>query len=98
VDFATYSKLEAVNWSSLKEMRRSPRHYQHRLTAPREDTKAMALGRATHTATRQSGSGRRVGGQRGARLADQRESPHQRFAVHRGAREVEPGTGALDDA
>lgn len=50
MDFAIYSKLDAVNWSTLKEVRRSLLHYKHRLTAPKEDTKAMALGRATHTA------------------------------------------------
>lgn len=49
-DFAAYSKINAVNWSTLKEMRKSPKHYQHALTHPREDTPAMALGRATHTA------------------------------------------------
>ena len=49
-DFDAYTKIEAVNWSTLKEMRRSPLHYKHRLTTPREDTPSLALGRATHTA------------------------------------------------
>lgn len=48
--FSDYAAIEAVNWSTLKEMRRSPRHYLHRLNAPKEDTKAMAMGRATHCA------------------------------------------------
>ncbi len=48
--FATYSLIDAVNWSSLKHMERSPLHYQHALTADREDSTAMAMGRATHTA------------------------------------------------
>jgi hypothetical protein len=39
-----------VNWSTLVEMRRSPLHYRHRLTTPRPDSPAMALGRLIHTA------------------------------------------------
>ncbi len=49
-DFASYAKIEAVNWSSLKEMGKSPMHYQHCLANARKDTGAMALGRAVHTA------------------------------------------------
>jgi hypothetical protein len=50
VTFSAYSKIEAVNWSRLKEMRRSPRHYRFRLENEREDSLRLALGRATHTA------------------------------------------------
>lgn len=39
---------ERVNWSTLKELLRSPQHYQHRLAAAREDTDAMVLGRCVH--------------------------------------------------
>lgn len=48
--FAEYQALDAVNCSTLKEMRKSPKHYRHRLDNGREDTRSMALGRATHTA------------------------------------------------
>lgn len=50
MNFSEYSQIPAVNFSTLKEMARSPKAYQHRLTHPREDTAAMALGRAVHTA------------------------------------------------
>lgn len=50
MDYRSYSGLAAVNWSTLREMRLSPLHYQHRLTTPRDDTRAMAFGRASHTA------------------------------------------------
>jgi hypothetical protein len=48
--FAEYEKIDAVNWSVLKEMRRSPLHYHHRLENPREDSTRLALGRGVHTA------------------------------------------------
>jgi exodeoxyribonuclease VIII len=48
--YAAYSKIDAVNWTTLKELRRSPLHYRHRLTTPREDNARLALGRAAHTA------------------------------------------------
>jgi hypothetical protein len=48
--YAEYAKVDALNWSTLREMRRSPLHYRHRLENPREDTTGLALGRAVHTA------------------------------------------------
>lgn len=48
--FEDYVALPAVNWTTLKEMRRSPLHYAHRLANPKEDTTRLALGRACHTA------------------------------------------------
>jgi exodeoxyribonuclease VIII len=48
--FDEYSKVDGINWSTLKEMRRSPLHYRYRLEHPREDTPAFARGRAGHTA------------------------------------------------
>jgi hypothetical protein len=48
--FEEYLAIDAINVSTLKEMRRSPQHYAHRLATPREDTARLALGRATHTA------------------------------------------------
>jgi exodeoxyribonuclease VIII len=48
--FQAYQAIDAVNWTTLKEMGRSPKHYRHRLETPREDTPALAMGRAAHTA------------------------------------------------
>ena len=45
-----YSLLPGVNWSTLREMKRSPAHYKHRRETPREDTPAMRFGRALHCA------------------------------------------------
>lgn len=46
----TYFEIEALNWSRLKVMDESPRHYKHALTHPRQDTPSLALGRYVHTA------------------------------------------------
>jgi len=48
--FPAYRRTRAVNWSTLKEMARSPKHYRYRLEHPPEETPAMRLGRAIHTA------------------------------------------------
>lgn len=48
--FPGYRRLRAVNWSTLREMKRSPMHYRYRLEHPPEETPAMRLGRAIHTA------------------------------------------------
>lgn len=48
--FADYCALPALNWSTLKEIARSPKHYRHRVNVPREDRPSLALGRAAHTA------------------------------------------------
>jgi len=45
-----YMSIDAVNWSTLKEMRRSPLHYRHRLANARPDTTALSLGRHIHCA------------------------------------------------
>lgn len=47
--FSEYAEIPAVNISSLKEIKRSPQHYRHRLANPRE-TNAMRLGTAAHCA------------------------------------------------
>lgn len=47
---ADYASIPATNWSLLKELRRSPLHYRHRLTTPLADTARMAFGRAVHCA------------------------------------------------
>lgn len=41
-------RTDAVNWSTLKLMSTSPKHYLHNLNTPREDTEALKLGRLTH--------------------------------------------------
>jgi len=48
--FAEYKAIDAVNWSTLKELRRSPLHFQHRLTNEREDRDVLRLGRVVHIA------------------------------------------------
>lgn len=45
-----YLDIAAVNWSTLKYAVQSGLHYQHGLTHAKEETDAMRLGRATHTA------------------------------------------------
>jgi len=45
-----YEKIKAVNVSTLLELRRSPKHYRHRLTNPRKETDALRLGTAAHVA------------------------------------------------
>lgn len=44
-----YRAAPGVNFSTLKSMLISPLQYRHDRDTPREDTPAMALGRATHT-------------------------------------------------
>lgn len=39
---------DPVNWSTLKEFRKSPLHYRHRLQVERADTDAFLQGRVTH--------------------------------------------------
>ena len=47
--FADYLAIQAVNWSSLKQIARSPRHYRHLLANPLPDKDDFRLGRALHT-------------------------------------------------
>lgn len=47
---AVYDAIDAVHYSTLKEMRRSPLHYQHRDQTPMTPTSAMVMGSAVHTA------------------------------------------------
>jgi len=49
VPYAEYAKLPGTNISALKELRRSPLHYKHRLTNSKE-TEPMRLGTAAHVA------------------------------------------------
>lgn len=43
-------RQDRINWSTLKAMRQSPKHYLHGLASPREDTEALLLGRYAHCA------------------------------------------------
>jgi hypothetical protein len=49
VPFDKYAAIDAINFSRLKEMRRSPKHYRHRLTNPLQ-SQPLTLGAAAHTA------------------------------------------------
>lgn len=50
MNFDGYRNIRAINWSTLKEIRRSPLHYLHALNNRRQDTPRLGLGRAFHTA------------------------------------------------
>jgi hypothetical protein len=50
IDFAAYLDIDAVNWSTLKDLRRSPLHYKHGVGTKRKETPAMRKGRVNHTA------------------------------------------------
>lgn len=45
-----YDTIERVNFSTLKLMAKSPKHYRHALLEPRTDTEPMKLGRCAHLA------------------------------------------------
>jgi hypothetical protein len=45
-----YNDIIALNYSSAKELLKSPAHYKAYLETPRKDTPAMRLGRLTHLA------------------------------------------------
>lgn len=46
-----YDEIDAVNWSALRYMRISPKHYLAASQTERADTDSFRLGRATHTCT-----------------------------------------------
>lgn len=48
MDFETYAAVDALNGSSIVNMRRSPMYYRHMLDNPQPATPAMVLGTATH--------------------------------------------------
>lgn len=50
MNHSEYAAIDAVNWSTLKEITASPRRYRHRLLTPRTDTPSLAFGRAAHCA------------------------------------------------
>lgn len=45
-----YDKVDALNWSSLKHLLKSPAHYRHAKLHPEEDSDAKKLGRCIHLA------------------------------------------------
>ena len=50
MNFDEYRAVDAVNWSTLKALRTSPRHYQHALLREdKTDSVPRRLGRALHT-------------------------------------------------
>lgn len=50
IAFEDYQRIDAVNWSTLKMMKKSPLHYRHAMREQAPDTDPMRLGRATHVA------------------------------------------------
>lgn len=48
VPFDEYAKIDALNGSSIINMRKSPMYYRHRLDNPEPPTSAMKLGTAVH--------------------------------------------------
>lgn len=50
LSFEAYQQIKADNFSTVKELARSPLHYQHRIDNPRAATAPMVLGKASHTA------------------------------------------------
>ena len=50
ISYEEYRSLPGINVSSLKELRRSPLHYRHRLANP-QTSDALTLGTAAHVAT-----------------------------------------------
>ena len=47
---AEYEAVPALSYSGMKELLRSPAHFQHWKQNPRDETKALRLGKATHAA------------------------------------------------
>lgn len=47
--FDKYVAAPGLNWSTLKHLRESPKHFRHAQTAPREDSRALRVGRLSHT-------------------------------------------------
>lgn len=47
---AEYDAIDAVNYSTLKFLRVSPKHYRHAVDTPASDTATFQFGRAVHTA------------------------------------------------
>ena len=50
MDFKTYLSLDRLSNSSLQNLAKSPLHYKHAKENPAEETEAMTIGRAVHSA------------------------------------------------
>jgi hypothetical protein len=50
ISYAEYAQWDAVNFSTMKYMDKSPRHYRHAVDVGREDNTSLLKGRAAHTA------------------------------------------------
>ena len=50
LSFAEYTKMDGLNQSKLALFKRCPQKFKHALTLEREDTDALRIGRAIHTA------------------------------------------------
>ena len=48
MNFDEYRSIKAVNFSTLKLIRKSPKHYKWNIDHGSEDTTGRSLGRATH--------------------------------------------------
>lgn len=53
LSFGDYQKMDGLNQSKLGLLKRCPQKFQFALTAPQNDSDALAIGRAIHTATLQ---------------------------------------------
>lgn len=51
--FSDYVRLEGANWSTIKHLLRSPRHYRHAIDHGDTDTTSRLIGRALHAAALQ---------------------------------------------
>ena len=50
MDFAEYQRIDAINFSALKSMRKSPKQFWHDLNNRKPDSTGKLLGRGAHTA------------------------------------------------
>lgn len=60
IDRAAYDAIEAVNWSTLKIIGRSPLHFRHAKQKARKDTAALRRGRLAHLAVLEPDAFRRT--------------------------------------
>ncbi len=51
ISWEPYTAIDRTNISALKEMARSPLHYQYRLTSEERRSRSLDLGRSSHVAT-----------------------------------------------
>ena len=83
-----YTAIAAMNWSSLKNMARSPLAFRHAAAHPRADTPSLMLGRAVHCAILERG-------QYAARYAERPAGLDLRTAEGRAWRDAAEGREVL---